>query len=88
MRAVVLGNAAWDETLHLAAPLGAGASVHARRGSAGPGGKGLKQAVVLGRANVPTTLVAQVGRDAAGEAIAAAVVAEGLAAGLSRMPPS
>ena len=39
-RAFVIGNAAWDETLHLAALPAPGASVHVRRGAAGPGGKG------------------------------------------------
>lgn len=42
-RAFVIGNAAWDEVLHLAALPEAGASVHVRRGAAGPGGKGLNQ---------------------------------------------
>ena len=61
-RAFVIGNAAWDETLHLAALPAPGASVHVRRGAAGPGGKGANQAVVLARAGVPVTLVAAIGR--------------------------
>jgi ribokinase len=84
-RAFVIGNAAWDEVLHLAALPAPGASVHVRRGAAGPGGKGLNQAVVLARAGIATTLVAALGRDARGDALAAALAAEGLAAGLTRV---
>ena len=83
-RAFVIGNAAWDEALHLAALPAPGASVHVRRGAAGPGGKGANQAVVLARAGVPVTLVATIGRDARGEALAAALTAEGLGGGLVR----
>ncbi len=83
-RAFVVGNAAWDETLHLAALPVPGASVHVRRGAAGPGGKGLNQAVALARAGVVVTLVAAVGEDAAGERVAVALEAEGLGAGVVR----
>ena len=83
-RAFVIGNAAWDGGLHLDALPAPGASVHVRRGAAGPGGKGANQAVVLARAGVPVTLVATIGRDARGEALAAALTAEGLGGGLVR----
>jgi ribokinase len=84
VRAFVVGNAVWDETLRLDALPRPGASVHVRRGLAGPGGKGLNQAVVLARAGLPTTLVAVVGRDASGERIVEALAAEGLNRGLIR----
>lgn len=84
MRAFVVGNAVWDETLRLDALPRPGASVHVRRGLSGPGGKGLNQAVVLARAGVQTTLVAVVGRDETGERIAQALAAEGLVRGLIR----
>ena len=83
-RAFVIGTAAWDETLHLAALPAPGASVHVRRGVAGPGGKGANQAVVLARTGVPVTLVATIGHDARGEALAATLTAEGLGGGLVR----
>ncbi len=76
--AFVLGNAAWDETLRLAALPAPGASVHVRRGASGPGGKGFNQAVVLARAGAPTTLATAIGADAAGDRLAGALAAEGL----------
>ena len=84
-RAFVIGNAAWDEALHLAALPAPGASVHARPGASGLGGKGANQAVALARAGVETALVAAIGRDARGEAVAAALAAEGLEGGLVRL---
>ncbi len=81
-RAWVIGNAAWDETLHVTALPRPGASMHIRRGRSGPGGKGLNQAAVLARAGVPTVLVAAIGADAAGEQLAALVVDEGIGGGL------
>jgi ribokinase len=80
----VVGNAVWDETLHLVELPVPGSSVHVRRGVEGPGGKGLNQAVVLARAGVTTTFVAGVGRDAAGERLAAVCATEGLLADLIR----
>jgi ribokinase len=80
----VVGNAVWDETLHLAELPAPGASIHVSRGTEGPGGKGLNQAVVLARAGVATTLVSVVGRDAAGERLTAAASQEGLVARLMR----
>ncbi len=82
VRAFVVGNAVWDEALHLAALPEPGASVHMRRGAAGPGGKGANQAVVLARAGIPVRLVAPLGPDARGAALRAALATEGLAEGL------
>ena len=83
-RAIVIGNAAWDETFHVGALPAPGASIHARRGAAGLGGKGANQAVVLARAGVGIRLLAAVGGDAAGDAAAASLAAEGLAGDLFR----
>lgn len=85
-KAVVIGNVAWDETLLVGGLPAPGASIHARRGAEGLGGKGANQAVVLARAGVGTRLLAAVGTDAQGEAAAAALAAEGLADGLVRPP--
>ncbi len=84
-RVFVFGNAAWDETLYLAALPAQGASVHVRRGPEGLGGKGANQAVVLSRAGVPVTLVAALGQDARGDAVASALASEALRSVLVRL---
>lgn len=83
-RAFVIGNAAWDEALHVAALPAPGASIHARPGIAGAGGKGLNQAATLARAGVRVDFVAAVGADARGTALFDALEAEGLASALLR----
>ncbi|MFN3613693.1 MAG: PfkB family carbohydrate kinase [Rubrimonas sp.] len=60
----------------------AGASVHVRLGSAGPGGKGLNQAAAMVRAGVAVRLIAGTGRDARAAMIREAIAPEGLAEGL------
>ncbi len=79
MRAYVVGNAALDETLAVASLPAPGASVLARAVSSDLGGKGVNQAVVLGRAGVAVTLVTAIGRDPRGGEVRARLAAEGLA---------
>jgi ribokinase len=82
MRAFVVGNATWDETLRAATLPQAGASVHVRWGAAGPGGKGLNQAAAMARAGAAVSLIAATGRDPRAAMIRDAVAPEGLAAEL------
>lgn len=84
-RALVIGNAAWDETFHVGALPAPGASIHARRGPTGLGGKGANQAAVLARAGIETRLLAALGDDATGDVAAASLAAEGLADELIRL---
>ncbi len=78
-RVVVIGNIASDETFAVEALPHPGASIPARALSAGLGGKGANQAIVLGRAlagygNV--RLVSAIGQDARGAGLAAAMAGE------------
>lgn len=86
MRIHVIGNAAFDEALAVTEWPRPGASILGRPLMAGPGGKGLNQAVVLGRAGLATRFVSGVGADARGEAIRHALATEPLELGLMTMP--
>jgi ribokinase len=82
MRATVIGNAALDETLSVAALPRPGASIHARELSRDLGGKGVNQAVVLSRAGIEVTLIAPIGPDPRGAEIRDRLAAEGLSGAL------
>jgi ribokinase len=85
-RVVVVGNATWDEVFRLPRLPRAGETLLAESCALEPGGKGLNQAIVAARAGLATHLLAAIGSDAAGEALAAALAAEGIAATLLRRP--
>ena len=76
MRAFVIGNAALDETILVAALPTPGASVHGTALSRDLGGKGANQAIVLARAGIRCRLVAAVGDDARASEIAALLARE------------
>ncbi len=76
MRAFVIGNAALDETLLVAAMPAPGASVHGNGLSHDLGGKAVNQAVVLARAGILCRLVAAVGDDARGAEISTLLARE------------
>ncbi|ALV30433.1 PfkB family carbohydrate kinase [Pannonibacter phragmitetus] len=63
VRAHVIGNVAFDETISVSAMPEAGASILGREETRDLGGKGANQAVVMGRTGLPTTLVSAVGED-------------------------
>lgn len=86
MHVHVIGNAAFDETLAVETWPVPGTSILCLPVAAGPGGKGLNQAVALARAGLSVRLVAGIGEDARGAAIRAALAAEPLALGLITMP--
>lgn len=86
MRVHVVGNAAFDETVAVAAWPVPGESILGRAVASGPGGKGLNQAVALARAGVPTRLVAGIAADVRGAAIRQALAGEPLSADLVEMP--
>ncbi|MQT15537.1 PfkB family carbohydrate kinase [Segnochrobactrum spirostomi] len=86
MKAYVIGNVAWDETLAVEAWPQPGVSLFASGLTADLGGKGCNQAVVIGRCGVPTVLVAAIGADAAAAAITARLAAEPLTARLVSRP--
>ncbi len=78
MLAHVIGNAAFDETFAVEDWPRPGASTLARAWAAGPGGKGLNQAVVLARAGIRTRLTAAIGTDARGAEIRRSLAGEPL----------
>jgi ribokinase len=82
MRAHVIGNVALDETIRVDDLPVPGASILGVELSRDLGGKGTNQAVVLGRAGLPTRLVAPVGRDARAGEIRAALAQEPVEASL------
>ena len=82
MRALVFGNVALDETIRVDDLPVPGASILGVELSRDLGGKGANQAVVLGRAGLPTRLVAPVGRDARAGEIRAALAMEPVEASL------
>lgn len=86
MRVHVVGNAAFDETVAVAAWPVPGELILGRAVASGPGGKGLNQAVALARAGVPTRLVAGIAADVRGAAIRQALAGEPLSADLVEMP--
>lgn len=82
MRAHVIGNVALDETIRVDDLPVPGASILGVELSRDMGGKGTNQAVVLGRAGLPTRLVAPVGRDARAGEIRSALAREPVEASL------
>ncbi|MFT3974620.1 MAG: PfkB family carbohydrate kinase [Amaricoccus sp.] len=74
---LVIGAAHWDVVARAAAALGRGADVPGRV-ERRPGGVALNLAAGLAAAGQPVELVAAVGRDHAGEALAAAIAAAGI----------
>ncbi|SPJ26395.1 ribokinase [Palleronia abyssalis] len=76
MRALVIGNAALDETFEVDVFPEPGQSIFGRTGPRGLGGKGANQAVMLGRSGVSTVLAAPIGNDARGMTLRAALDAE------------
>ena len=74
---LVIGAAHWDIVAQAVAPLGPGADVPGRVRRQ-PGGVGLNLAVGLAAAGQPVELVATLGRDPAGDALAAAIEAAGV----------
>jgi ribokinase len=83
-RVLVVGNATWDEVFRLPRLPLAGETLLAESATAEPGGKGLNQAIVAARAGVDARLLAAIGDDPAGDALAAALAAEGIDAALLR----
>lgn len=77
-RIVVIGSAARDEVTRLAEPLRPGAHLNGIAGGARLGGGGANTAVALAAAGHAVTLVAAVGRDAAGDALLAELGAAGV----------
>jgi ribokinase len=79
-RVFVLGNAAFDVVLTLPRLPLHGETLIAERAARAPGGKGLNQAVVAARAGVSAGVdvlfCAPLGKDASGDEVAAALVAE------------
>ncbi|HTW30002.1 MAG TPA: ribokinase [Acetobacteraceae bacterium] len=82
MRAIVLGNITLDETFALPALPRPGETLLGEARGRDLGGKGANQAVLLGRAGIPTRLVARIGRDAAAETLRQALAAEPVENGL------
>ena len=82
MRAHVIGNVALDETIRVDDLPVPGASILGVELSRDLGGKGTNQAVVLGRAGLPTRLIAPVGRDARAGEIRSALAREPVEASL------
>jgi ribokinase len=82
-RVLVLGNAAFDVVLTLPRLPLHGETLIASQATRAPGGKGLNQAVVAARAGAPAGVAvhfcAPLGRDAAGEEVAAALAQENFA---------
>ncbi len=70
MKAFVIGNAAFDETLSIADFPAPGASIFGAVLARDAGGKGLNQAVALARTGLACRLTAAIGRDARGAEIA------------------
>jgi len=77
-RIVVIGSAAHDETIRLAEPLQADAHLNGILEGVRLGGGGANTAVALAAAGHEVTLLAAVGRDAAGDAVLADLVAAGI----------
>lgn len=75
-KALVIGNAAWDDTWQVEALPQAGASIHATCMGSGLGGKGANQAIVLTRAGIICAFATAVGDDVYGEKIEAALGSE------------
>jgi ribokinase len=86
MRAFVIGNAALDETVLVAGLPAPGASIHGRMLAQDLGGKGVNQAIVLGRAGVTCCLGAALGADARASEIRARLGAEPVEARLLEVP--
>ncbi|MGH7117649.1 MAG: PfkB family carbohydrate kinase [Acetobacteraceae bacterium] len=86
MRAIVIGNAALDETFPLAALPRAGETVLTGEPTLSPGGKGANQAVILARAGLSVRLVARIGADREGACLRARLAVERLADGLIEGP--
>ena len=82
MKAVVIGNAALDETLSIADFPAPGASIFGAVLARDAGGKGLNQAVALARAGLACRFAGVVGRDARGAEIARLLSGEPLEARL------
>src|SRR5438876_1110233 len=85
-RVVVVGNATWDEVFRLKRLPRAGETLLAESCATEPGGKGLNQAIVAARAGVAVRLLAAIGTDPAGTALAAALAGEGIDAALLHRP--
>lgn len=77
-RVVVLGSANVDVSLRVETLPKPGETVSATRSTQGPGGKGANQAVAVGRAGVPVTLLATIGDDRAGTELTEAISGYGV----------
>lgn len=86
MKAHVIGNAALDETIAIADFPMPGASIFGKALAQDLGGKGVNQAVSLGRAGLACRLVAVIGQDTRGHEIAHRLEAEPVQADLLSMP--
>ena len=77
-RIVVIGSVAYDEVLRLTEPLQSGAHLNGVTTGTRLGGGGANTAMALAAAGHAVTLLAAVGRDAAGEALLAELEAAGV----------
>ena len=84
MTVIVVGSANLDTSVSVRRHPGPGETVLADAREAGPGGKGLNQAVAASRAGAETRFIGAVGDDPAGHRLAAMLEDEGVQAGLAR----